>query len=183
MAEARILNLRVWVVCATDTKRRVNVCNGCIHRERKRNLQRTKMNSATKSPRKGSLPSEVESVEREQQKIVLFNCSKLLSFQSGDVILPARITCYCRHHQESVGFVIKFAAFDHKGDLVATGKTPPIMITDDHKTRGKGKAAGSTDLHESKYVPTPPELILDPLGRRTSSTRPWPSLCPSDPTT
>jgi hypothetical protein len=37
-------------------------------------------------------------------KIVLFNSNQLLDFTTGDVILPTRVTCYCRHHDEKVGF-------------------------------------------------------------------------------
>ncbi|KAI0236003.1 SPT3 Dosage dependent suppressor of Ty-induced promoter mutations-like protein [Massospora cicadina] len=140
--EAQILNLRVWVVCASDPKRRVTVCNGCIQRERKRYIRRPpkKVGSKPTDSNASSPLSEGNSVEREQKKVVVFNCSKLLSFYCGNVILPTRITCYCRHHQENVGFVIKFAMFDHQGDLVATGMTPPVMITDDHKQRIRTKS-------------------------------------------
>lgn len=48
-----------------------------------------------------------------------------------------RITCYCRHHREKVGFNVHFKMLDHTGRLVASGTTPPIMITDDHKSTSK----------------------------------------------
>ena len=40
----------------------------------------------------------------DTQRILLFNCSTLVEFSSGDAILPTRITCYCRHHNEKIGF-------------------------------------------------------------------------------
>lgn len=40
----------------------------------------------------------------EQDRILLFNCGPMLNFSSGDAILPTRITCYCRHHNEKLGF-------------------------------------------------------------------------------
>ena len=66
--------------------------------------------------------------------VLQFNCPDLLDFQNGTVVLPLRITCYCRHHREKVGFNVHFKLVDHKGQIVGKGVTPPIMITDDHKT-------------------------------------------------
>ena len=40
----------------------------------------------------------------EGSKIVLFNCPELVDMSKGNVSLPVRITCYCRHHREKVGF-------------------------------------------------------------------------------
>jgi hypothetical protein len=41
----------------------------------------------------------------ERHKIVLFNCAALLTLTKGEVQLPARVTCYCRHHKEKLGFM------------------------------------------------------------------------------
>lgn len=45
-----------------------------------------------------------KSLALEEQKVLLFNCSEVVDFSSGDTILPTRITCYCRHHNEKIGF-------------------------------------------------------------------------------
>jgi hypothetical protein len=45
-----------------------------------------------------------EAFERDRQRILLFNCEPLVNFATGDAILPTRITCYCRHHNERIGF-------------------------------------------------------------------------------
>jgi uncharacterized protein len=50
-----------------------------------------------------------------------------------------RITCYCRHHREKVGFNVHFKMVDHRGRTVGSGSTPPIMITDDHKSTHKSQ--------------------------------------------
>jgi hypothetical protein len=50
-----------------------------------------------------------------------------------------RITCYCRHHREKVGFNVHFKMVDHEGRVVGSGSTPPIMITDDHKSVHKSQ--------------------------------------------
>jgi len=56
-------------------------------------------------------PEEDPSLEEEageepnvDASIIQFNCSEILDFGSGAVILPMRITCYCRHHKEKLGF-------------------------------------------------------------------------------
>ena len=58
----------------------------------------------------------------------------MLDFSTGSIVLPLRITCYCRHHREKVGFLVNMQMLDHAGRVVAFGQTKPIMITDDHKT-------------------------------------------------
>ena len=72
--------------------------------------------------------------ERAKRRVVLFNTGDYVEFDQGEAVLPTRITCYCRHHKEKVGFCIIFTLRDWTGELLATGTTPPIMITDDHKT-------------------------------------------------
>jgi hypothetical protein len=82
----------------------------------------------------------------EKTKILLFSCTSRVDFTSGDTILPTRITCYCRHHSEKVGFCIYFIARDVDGNIIATGVAPPILITDDHKaTKSKGVKRLRTD--------------------------------------
>lgn len=82
-------------------------------------------------------------------KIIQFNCPDTLDFSGGSVVLPLRITCYCRHHREKVGFNVHFAMKDVNGRIVGKGTSPPIMITDDHK---------STDKSLQKFPQTPAYL-------------------------
>lgn len=70
-------------------------------------------------------------------KIIQFNCPDTLDFSGGSIVLPLRITCYCRHHREKVGFNVHFAMKDVNGRVVGKGSSPPIMITDDHKSTDK----------------------------------------------
>jgi len=51
-----------------------------------------------------SMDLDEKTMKSEQNKILLFNCSEIVDFNSGDIILPTRITCYCRHHNEKIGF-------------------------------------------------------------------------------
>lgn len=79
----------------------------------------------------------------DTSKLIQFNCPEVLDFSSGTVVLPLRITCYCRHHREKTGFNVHFTVFDHSGRIVGSGITRPIMITDDHKSTGVSKAVSS----------------------------------------
>ena len=79
-------------------------------------------------------------------QIVLFNCGKYLDFHNGEVVVPTRITCYCRHHKEKYGFTIVYTLTDHLGRVVANATSPAIFLTDDHKarpTKPDGSAMGS----------------------------------------
>ena len=70
----------------------------------------------------------------------------MLDFSSGSVILPVRITCYCRHHREKIGFNLHLAMLDHTGRIIGTGTTKPIMITDDHKSTGVNAQKPSSEF-------------------------------------
>ena len=141
--------LEADVINATPPHARVYVCDSCRERERKR-AHRKKSRAAVLN----AYPTEEEMTamginphapdalshavarleEEERKHAVLFNCGDYIDFHDGEVILSTRITCYCRHHREKVGFHIVFTLRNHKGDFIATGSTPPIMIMDDHKS-------------------------------------------------
>ncbi|CAO3689062.1 unnamed protein product [Umbelopsis vinacea] len=127
---SKLLHLDARVICASDPSKKVITCFGCIQRERRRS-QRKKEN---KNKSENDDLSDPSNLAFEESRVLLFNCSDIVDFSSGDTILPTRITCYCRHHDEKVGFRILFAMKDHTGKEIATGMSPPIMITDDHKS-------------------------------------------------
>ncbi|CAO3593429.1 unnamed protein product [Absidia cylindrospora] len=137
------------------------MCQRCVWREWKR-ADRKKAGR-----RLGTTVYDETLMERERHRILLFNSDPLLVFHSGECVLPTRITCYSRHHDERQGFRIKFTMHDHGDNLVGTGTSPPIMITDDHKNlsklgdkrrrRRKQKPAVSP-VNES--LPTPEEETL-----------------------
>lgn len=113
--------------------------------------------------------------------MVIFNCAEFIEFGAGEALLPTRITCYCRHHKEKLGFAfvhlsllllgcfmltslrnrMSFTLKDCRGNIVSTGSTPPIMITDDHKTRtsllpANDSASTSTKPATTKSKPARP---------------------------
>lgn len=153
-----ILHLTVSVLCASDPSKKVSTCFGCVQRERKRMQKRKESSQKTDSDPASQVVPDLSSdnIQIEQQRIVIFNSSELVDFSSGDIILPTRLTCYCRHHDEKVGFCLQFMLSDHTGNLVATGVTPPIMITDDHKSsKSKGVKRPRTDSTPIPLSSTP----------------------------
>lgn len=100
----------------------------------------------------------------DNSNLVQFNCPEVLDFSSGSVVLPLRITCYCRHHREKVGFNVHFTMLDHNGRVVGSGTTRPIMITDDHKSTGVNK--------------TNPTATAQNVDSATTSKQEWPYADP-----
>ena len=113
------LNLSVVVKCFSDPSIPVNPCQKCRDREEarvQRNLaNRISRNNSTPDRSEDSLtnpPSSAikgKSVARAQDAgggsgIVVFNCAEYQCFRDGRVVLPLRVTCYSRHHNEKVGF-------------------------------------------------------------------------------
>lgn len=157
------LVLDAEVINATPPHSRVYVCNSCRERERKRaHRKKSKVSLQTINPTEEEMsaigidPKSPDAVERavsyleeeERKHAVLFNCGDYVDFHDGEVVLSTRITCYCRHHREKIGFHIIFTLRNHKGEFIATGSTPPIMIMDDHKS--VSQAATVSRLNESR---------------------------------
>ncbi|KAI0305727.1 hypothetical protein B0F90DRAFT_1700490 [Multifurca ochricompacta] len=132
------LQLTVEITCASPPHSRVVCCSSCQGREAKRVAR--KLAQRVRPQRYDSDSPEAANAAAngttEPFNIVQFNCPEVLSFSSGTVVFPLRITCYCRHHRERVGFHVHFTMSDHTGRIVGTGTTHPIMITDDHKSTG-----------------------------------------------
>ncbi|KAJ1891225.1 SPT3 Dosage dependent suppressor of Ty-induced promoter mutations-like protein, partial [Kickxella alabastrina] len=152
-----VVHLEASVICSSDPTRKVETCLGCIRREYKRSLRRkdarlrsaapstcttpaqSRPGSPTMEPQgrfTGTMESDWDEarIAMERQRIVIFNCNDLLDFSKGEVVLPTRITCYCRHHNEKVGFCVCLKLRDSQGNELATLMSAPIMITDDHKS-------------------------------------------------
>ncbi|KAI8099397.1 uncharacterized protein BX664DRAFT_255451, partial [Halteromyces radiatus] len=174
--ESKVLNLEAKVICSTNTSKAVRMCPGCVRRERKR-AERTKDGKPRYETDIISDSNELDPqrraediMERDRNRILLFNCSPMVNFSSGDAILPTRITCYCRHHNEKVGFRIQFVMRNDQGSIIAKGCSPPIMITDDHKSskqrnntpsrRGSLSDNNNNNNNNSNIVATP--LHLNP---------------------
>ncbi|KAJ2616688.1 SPT3 Dosage dependent suppressor of Ty-induced promoter mutations-like protein [Coemansia sp. RSA 1365] len=173
-----VLRLEAMIKCSSDLTRDVETCRGCINREYKRSLRRkdararggivstctTPMQSRPESPSgdslgvrgmTGSMEADWDEsrMALERKRVVIFNCNDLLDFSKGEVVLPTRITCYCRHHMEKVGFCLYLTLLDANNNVVASHVSPPIMITDDHKStkfkidRSKTRAKAEYERH------------------------------------
>ncbi|KAI9626681.1 hypothetical protein H4Q26_017727 [Puccinia striiformis f. sp. tritici PST-130] len=150
------LFLEVAVVRESEPHEEIYCCSNCQVREQKR-LQRKR--DARVRPAQEIESDEAEQSMRpedEKRKIVVFNCGQYVSFDSGEVTLPTRITCYCRHHREKKGFRVKIDLRDHTGRFVASSTTPAIMITDDHKAvAAAAKAKPGSDVEDSQVRTRP----------------------------
>lgn len=135
-ANSAVLLIDVIVVCESDHKLYVNICQGCMKREHKR-ASRKKVTSAIE---------DAHWNKDKDKRAIVFNCRELVEMsdietitvdgkpvQSRRVNLPMRMACYCRHHNEKIGFRALFVIRDYTGKVVARGASDSIMITDDHK--------------------------------------------------
>lgn len=149
--------------CFCDPSIPVNPCQKCRDREEAR-VRRNLANRVSRNSSSGTSEdrlvdaspsaSKGKSVAREQDigggsGIVVFNCTEYLDLREGRVVLPLRVTCYSRHHNEKVGFQygnlaekqagstdipnrLTFSMTDSRGRLIGRGSIGPIMITDSH---------------------------------------------------
>ncbi|OMJ22777.1 Protein SPT23 [Smittium culicis] len=158
LTEKNNVFLESKVICSSAISHEVSVCLNCIRREYKRSLRKkdvkdlpqnndaNNMSSSKKLQGSKNKSSEQkltgvlekdwgeERLEIESKRIVIFNCFDLLDFSNGEIVIPTRITCYCRHHNEKIGFCIIFTLKDYRGEVLSQVVSPPIMITDDHKS-------------------------------------------------
>ncbi|KAI8613569.1 hypothetical protein BC830DRAFT_1131641 [Chytriomyces sp. MP71] len=167
----KVLDLQAVIICASDPAKNVQICSGCQQRENKRSKKKSEQSAAASNAEvkleDSAAPTSAEKVaegaEMDAGKIVLFNCSSYVDFSSGDTILPTRITCYCRHHNEKIGFCVYFIARDHNSCIVATGISPPILITDDHKgTKSKPPGMAAVAVPSSLASPPAPISAVSP---------------------
>ena len=146
--------LDTFVVCDSNLHKFVNICQGCMKRERKR-----------ASRKKSRLPIEEAHWQQDKQKrAIVFNCREVIDFVStadvdvnGTTVatkqlqLPVRMACYCRHHNEKVGFKAFFVISDYTGKVVGRASTNSIMITDDHKATTKRQSDDTTSTSENSH--------------------------------
>ncbi|KAI9208133.1 uncharacterized protein BJ171DRAFT_595945 [Polychytrium aggregatum] len=175
-SENNVLDLDAIVICASDFDRPVTTCTTCLQRELKR-AQKCTISNRQKAVKldSDSTPGQMAMMLDDSDPIatnrasnaLLFSCSRILDFAGGDIILPTRITCYCRHHHEKVGFCIYFMVRDKNQRIIATSISPPIMITDDHKSsKVKNKTLKRT--REAEEEATSPVLDHANPSRDTS---------------
>ncbi|CAO0789887.1 unnamed protein product [Mucor circinelloides] len=173
--ESKVLDLEARVVCESDENKRIKMCQGCVRRERKRAERKKDSKPSIHEINAGVMD---EAFERDRQRILLFNCEPLVNFSTADAILPTRITCYCRHHNERIGFRVRFALRNDKGMIIATGESPPIMITDDHKSSKQRAPSISVSRKRRRAVSSEAEDEFDALATPVSSRKT--SVCGSE---
>ncbi|KAJ2818376.1 SPT3 Dosage dependent suppressor of Ty-induced promoter mutations-like protein, partial [Coemansia furcata] len=201
LSPQHVVHLEAGIFCSSDPTRKVETCVGCIRREYKRSLRRKDAGLRSGAPSTCTTPGQSRAgspafgesagarltgsmeadwdeqrIALEKQRIVIFNCSDILDFSKGEVVLPTRVTCYCRHHNEKEGFCICLTLRDAQGNVLATHISPPIMITDDHKStkfkveRKSTRARAEYDRQDGSAVYANHALagLASPLGSHPS---------------
>ncbi|KAI8852428.1 hypothetical protein BC829DRAFT_440828 [Chytridium lagenaria] len=108
LAPEDVIDLQATVVCASDPSKVVQTCSGCIQRELKR-MRKKDSGLRQRMNADGDVEYEQDCEEDYgigAQKDFTLQCTSVVDFSSGDTILPTRITCYCRHHNEKLGFLV-----------------------------------------------------------------------------
>ncbi|KAK4698010.1 hypothetical protein P7C71_g146, partial [Lecanoromycetidae sp. Uapishka_2] len=149
----------------------VQICKGCIERERKRAGRKKTKNKE----------EEEEWLKDEAKRTIVFNCPEIKDWQqpslpkdgesiqplrldsnnlqiprdAHQVILPMRIACYCRHQEEKNGFQVIFTIKDYLGKVVAQNMTTSIVITDDHKTHPLPGTITSQNMNLPEHFQVP----------------------------
>ncbi|KAI0051859.1 hypothetical protein FA95DRAFT_144311 [Auriscalpium vulgare] len=168
------LQLSVEVTCASPPHARAVCCTSCQAREAKR-VARKLAQRVRPERHEAELQETGNGMTDGAFNIVQFNCAEILDFSAGSAIFPLRITCYCRHHRERVGFKVHFTMSDHTGRLVGSGTTHPIMITDDHKSTGASASRlNAGDVDWSQMSSQGEAMGKGPSGKRkqTHTTEP-----------
>ncbi|KAL8970115.1 MAG: hypothetical protein Q9183_001672 [Haloplaca sp. 2 TL-2023] len=152
----------------------INICDGCVQRERKRANRRNEnkekdedvvwrrsekerivvfndpeisewkpytrssfietASKKAKGGRRGRKKSE--EIIDDPNRMAAFFPEVPFPNQAKQICLMMRITCYCRHQNESEGFQVILTIKDHQGRCLAQQISSPILITDDHKAAG-----------------------------------------------
>ncbi|KAF9143445.1 hypothetical protein BGX30_000420 [Mortierella sp. GBA39] len=173
--DSEILTLDARLVCDHDMTKILECCDNCIGRERKRAHRRKESQKlpgplssipifGSINPKNGPVsladepipPTPTDPIEYqawERHRIMVFSSTEYVDISSGQCLLPTRITCYCRHHNEKVGFRIQFTAKDSTGAVVASVLSNAVMMMDDHKsgkrpTAGAAKSASTTAVRK-----------------------------------
>ncbi|KAI8986315.1 hypothetical protein BDB01DRAFT_785140 [Pilobolus umbonatus] len=181
MIDSQVLTIEAVVICESHPDSGIIMCPSCVHRERKR-LKRKRDNKVSRAANKeggaakvaalfaNDLPdlNDEKIMAEERKRILLFNCNEYIEFNNGEATLPTRVTCYCRHHSEKIGFRIVFTVRDNQNHVIATGRSPPIMITDDHKSSKMQQAAAKkrarADVDVSASENDVPSVIKRKIG-------------------
>ena len=106
---------------------------------------------------------EVEkNAEQDRERILLFaSQSTLVTLLRGEALLPIRLTCYCRHQDEKVGYRVSIELYNQRHCLLGRAVSPPILITDDHKRISRIKESLTPMEEENllvKYLSTDPQI-------------------------
>ncbi|KAI9218105.1 hypothetical protein BC828DRAFT_389513 [Blastocladiella britannica] len=167
------------VMCASDLNKRTRCCQACLSREHKKLARQGPLvppttptaatedaagtaaaatETGTAAARKRpavvlgpALRAPTADLAMCDRKMLLVHAHPIVPISSGEFVLPARIPCYTRHHDEKLGFIVRFSLLDGpNGRVVAQGESSPILMTDDHKSANKKKRRQEAEMDDGK---------------------------------
>jgi hypothetical protein len=159
------LRLSVVVQCHSRPRIPVRVCTSCQNRESVA-IGRKSSEAGTATASTGNGKRRLEEGSRNVESIVLFVGRALRAFDGGRVCLKARVTCYCRHHREDVGF--RYARFVTFGISVTLSNMLPALPTQWPIHKG-GLSDAGLPLQFSLLTATKP--LETQLGRNVTSRK------------
>jgi len=99
-----ILYMEARVLKSDSETEEVFICENCKQRETKRAQRKRDTPRAKDHQEVGGVAQHNDAASDDPRRILMFNCGEYVEFDSGEVVLPTRIACYCRHHAEKAGF-------------------------------------------------------------------------------
>ncbi|KZT56146.1 hypothetical protein CALCODRAFT_324105 [Calocera cornea HHB12733] len=109
---SEVLQLVATVHPASQPSLTAYRCASCHQREVKRTARKLALRvrpppSPSPSPDGHHNPKSRDNAEEEldEKRMVIFNCADLQELREGEISLPTRLVCYCRHHREKLGFM------------------------------------------------------------------------------
>jgi len=146
--DAATLYLSVDAINPDEMSEQILMCAKCLERERRRAFRKKAMD-----PHEETYWTGVQN-----RRIIVFNCRQVMPISaSGQVELPLRVACYCRHHAAKNGYQLLFGVRDRQGNLLGRTVSPRVFITDSHKDSRRNEEAafdhsGEQNMSEASDV-------------------------------
>lgn len=146
----------------------VLMCAKCLARERRRAFRKKAMD-----PHEETYWNSLKA-----RRIIIFNCREVVPISPvGQVELPLRIACYCRHHAAKNGYQLFFALQNHEGKILGKAVSSKVLITDSHKDQRRLSSTHSLTSPTDSLPATPSSVsssvdsmpLSTPHMRRVSS--------------
>lgn len=116
----KVLFMDAFLICV-PTNTLADVCEKCVVREKKRY-----------SRRKSGLCDNILWCNNPKRNAILFSNRQLFPISNDSenitIELKTRLTCYCRHHENTEAFKLLFVIRDYQNNIVSKSLSEPVII-------------------------------------------------------